>query len=65
MTITTNFWKKYIEMDTLERTKALKTLPLLKDMDKILLKIDDEEIRSHVMFNNIQGYIDDIIEYME
>ncbi len=56
-----SFWKKYDEADLLEREKIL--APIIKNFNGIC-EIKEKKLRTHVLRSFLQGYFDDLLEYM-
>lgn len=57
--VPTEFWKKYAELDMLDREKHIANL--VKVIDD-LKKVDDDEMRLRCTSSILQGYFDDLIE---
>jgi hypothetical protein len=62
------FWKKYVEADILERAKIIEKLVQFPLWKETFTMVNDEKIpehiRIHAMATILQGYFDDLIDYM-
>ena len=56
------FWREYESLDMLERGKKIK--PIVKMIDKIH-NLENEKMRQHALATALQGYFDDLIEYID
>jgi len=55
------FWREYDELDMLGRGDKIKHIVV--HFDK-LFDMKDEKLRKHALATGLQGYFDDLIEYM-
>lgn len=55
------FWREYESLDMLERGEKIK--PITGMIDR-LRNLKNKKIRQHALATSLQGYFDDLIDYM-
>ncbi|MBI2140297.1 hypothetical protein HYU14_05205 [Candidatus Woesearchaeota archaeon] len=55
------FWREYESMDMLDRGEKVKTIVEIIDR---LHALKDKKLRQHALATSLQGYFDDIMDYM-